>query len=123
MSFGIRLISRYLELLRVAAAGSSVGTLMPAVAGTSTGPLRSPYNGRATRAHRPTPPVTRPDATPSVEAIAALCHATADADDRSGVDAGVWSKMKTRLSRGGVMIETQLPAESDSSFHRAKRWN
>jgi hypothetical protein len=35
----------------------------------------------------------------------------------------VWSKIKTDLSRGGVMIETQHPTEPDSSFHRAKRWN
>jgi hypothetical protein len=42
MSFGIGLISRYLELLRVAAAGSWLGTLMPAVAGATIRRLRSP---------------------------------------------------------------------------------
>jgi hypothetical protein len=35
----------------------------------------------------------------------------------------VWSKIKTDLSRGGVMIETQHPTEPDSSVHRATRWN
>ena len=34
-----------------------------------------------------------------------------------------WSKTKTDLSRGGVMIETQHPTKPDWSFHRARRWN
>ena len=35
----------------------------------------------------------------------------------------VWSKTKTDLSRGGVMVETEHPTEPDSSIHRATRWN
>jgi hypothetical protein len=35
----------------------------------------------------------------------------------------VWCKIKTDLSRGGVMIETQHSTEPDSPAHRATRWD